>query len=490
MSSPTGPTSPTGATNPASPTPRCFLVGGLGFGDEGKGSIVDFLARRGPTSTVVRFNGGPQAAHHVVLPAGAWHCFSQFGSGTLVPGVRTYLSRHVIVEPTYLLREAQALRDLGVRDAMRRVFLSPECTVLTPYHKLVGQLEELARGPARASTTGLGVGNCARDREGEACSRLQVKDFARPARLREQVLALASEKVARARDLIARCADPRLAKQMDRTREQITGEHPPEKVIRVCRNFYHAYHSQVQPEPDFLPPVFETPETIIFEGAQGALLDPRHGFPPFVTKTDCTFAHALQLVRAYNRGHQVTRVGVTRCYATRHGRGPLVTEDARLDARQEGEHNRRNAWQGKFRVGWFDLVATRHALEVMGGVDVLAVTCVDRLAGLPRVKLCRAYRGGPASLAPGKECPPLGTIPADLRAERAAQSVPEYESFPGWSHSPLPAPAPAPAPAPGTPLDPPLRHFLNRLEENRGLHARVAILSFGASHRAKIEMPP
>src|SRR5262245_25683269 len=122
------------------------ILAGLGFGDEGKGSLTDALARRrGEGACVVRYNGGPQAAHYVVTPEGRSHCFAQLGSGSLTPGARTFLSRFMVVDPLALAREAEALASLGVSGALRRLTLDERCVVVTPFHKLVNRIQELAR---------------------------------------------------------------------------------------------------------------------------------------------------------------------------------------------------------------------------------------------------------------------------------------------------------------------------------------------------------
>src|SRR5690349_18733653 len=122
------------------------VVVGLGLGDEGKGTMIDALARRGSRpATVVRFNGGPQAAHHVVLPDGRFHCFSQFGSATLAGG-HTHLSRFVAIEPLSMRREAEVLATLGVSSPLSRITLDAHSVVVTPFHKLVNRLQETARG--------------------------------------------------------------------------------------------------------------------------------------------------------------------------------------------------------------------------------------------------------------------------------------------------------------------------------------------------------
>eukprot|EP01001_Neometanema_parovale_P000194 NODE_1020_length_1936_cov_144.322670_g969_i0.p1 GENE.NODE_1020_length_1936_cov_144.322670_g969_i0~~NODE_1020_length_1936_cov_144.322670_g969_i0.p1 ORF type:complete len:244 (+),score=25.14 NODE_1020_length_1936_cov_144.322670_g969_i0:61-792(+) len=135
-----------------------ILVAGLLYGDEGKGTTIDFLARQFQASLVVRYNGGPQAMHHVVLPSGIWHCFSQFGSATFVHGVRTLLSKHMVISPPNLMREEQELRESGVTDAITRLHIDRQCRIVTPLHRLVTQIAEILRGAGRHGSTGIGVG--------------------------------------------------------------------------------------------------------------------------------------------------------------------------------------------------------------------------------------------------------------------------------------------------------------------------------------------
>ncbi len=137
---------------------RAFVVVDLGFGDSGKGLLTDFLARRTGASVVVRYNGGAQAGHNVVTSDGRHHTFAQFGAGSFVPGVRTFLSRHVIVHPTALLFEGRALEEKGVGDVFSRLRVSEAARVITPFHQAANRLRELARGEARHGSCGVGVG--------------------------------------------------------------------------------------------------------------------------------------------------------------------------------------------------------------------------------------------------------------------------------------------------------------------------------------------
>src|SRR3954449_8277814 len=131
---------------PPMPSPRAILVVDLAYGDCGKGTVVDFLTRHTNAHTVVRFNGGPQAAHNVVTPGGRHHTFSQFGAGTLVPVVRTLLSRFVLIEPYALRNEAAHLAKVGAADALSRLWVDRRCPVIAPPHQAANRLRELARG--------------------------------------------------------------------------------------------------------------------------------------------------------------------------------------------------------------------------------------------------------------------------------------------------------------------------------------------------------
>src|SRR6476659_8022754 len=142
---------------------RAIILGGLGYGDEGKGTWTDFLARTEPVHTVVRFNGGAQAGHNVVTPDGRHHTFAQFGSGTFVRGVSTHLSRFMLLNPMRLLHEADQIRALGVSDALAPLTIDRLAPVTTPFPVPATRLRELARGDARQGSCGMGIGETMSD---------------------------------------------------------------------------------------------------------------------------------------------------------------------------------------------------------------------------------------------------------------------------------------------------------------------------------------
>jgi adenylosuccinate synthase len=412
---------------------RAILVVGLGLGDEGKGSVVDALARRHGARLVVRFNGGPQAAHHVVSPEGRLHCFSQFGAGTLVPGVRTHLARFVAVDPLALANEAAALRTVGVDDALARLTIDPRCVVVTPIHRALNRIRELARGDGRHGSVGLGVGEALLDAERAAVPVVRVGDARDPARLGARLRLLWRMKIDLAEQLVEGARGPAIDHEsLDRELASLRRSEPIAALASALDHLAHRSGVTLTEELALDPR-----EVAIFEGAQGVLLDRDHGFFPYVTPSRTTFAHADTLLAEARWGGAVTRVGVLRAYATRHGQGPFVTEDVDLTAATPDLHNTSHAFQGAFRVGWFDVVAARYALRVVGEVDWLAITNLDRLAGRASVRVCTAYDPGDGAEIQ-RDLPRSGGVAgADLDARaalsaRLSRTRPVYTELPGW----------------------------------------------------------
>lgn len=370
-----------------SPLPRSWrdvavAVAGLGLGDEGKGATVDALVRRAGRTIVVRHNGGPQAAHHVVRPDGAVHCFAQFGAGTLVDGVRTILARPMLVEPLGLLREADALTRLGVARPLERLTIAADSPVVTPFHRLFGRIQELSRGTARHGSCGLGVGAAYVDARNPALPTLRFAELHDRGALHRKLRLIQLIKLDQAEQLAARPDLAPLLAELAR----------PDLVAEVLPAYTSLAAAVTTDDGAVLRSVLrDSPGAIVFEGAQGVLLDADRGFWPFVSPGTPGFDLADELLREADAPPAV-HLGVLRAHATRHGPGPLVSEDPALAARLPELHNPDGPWQGPMRVGWFDLVATRHALAIAGRVDALALTCLDRLAGVDPLAWCTAYR--------------------------------------------------------------------------------------------------
>jgi adenylosuccinate synthase len=345
------------------------IVVDLGYGDAGKGSIVDWLCRDGGVATVVRFNGGAQAAHNVETDDGRHHTFSQFGSGTFVPGVRTHLSRFMVIEPLALAAEARHLQAVGIPDALDRLSVSGDALVTTPYHRAANRARERARGAARHGSCGVGVGETVRLALDDPATALHVSDLATFAHSRNRLRAI--------RDALVDELGP----------DVVEGAPPLDTIADTFRHFAGV----TTIIDDRALAGHARRGSLVFEGAQGVLLDEWRGFHPYTTWSTTTFDNAVALADEIGL-REVHRLGVTRSYQTRHGAGPFVTEDLGLNDSLPERHNRSGAWQGAFRVGHLDLVALRYAIEVCGGVDSLAVTHLDRSDTTPELRVADAYR--------------------------------------------------------------------------------------------------
>ncbi|MCY1082087.1 adenylosuccinate synthetase [Archangium lansingense] len=367
---------------------RVSIVIDLGFGDCGKGLLTDFLVRQTGANVVVRYNGGAQAGHNVVTPDGRHHTFAQFGAGTFVPGVRTFLSRHVVIHPTALRVEGEALRAKGVGDVFSRIRISERARVITPFHQSANRLRELARGESRHGSCGVGVGETVQDALEHPEETVLAGDLRDAALSRRKLQRIRERKHGEMRALWG--ASPAGAQA---ERERAIFEH--ESVIDAWLE--QATHlvklGLVVPDSMLSAWMKESPATV-FEGAQGVLLDEWHGFHPFTTWSNCTAANALALIAESGLDADVERIGVLRSHVARHGAGPLPTETESLRP-VLSEHNIHNAWQGNVRYGWFDAVLARYALDVVGGVDALAITHLDLSKRLHTWKVCAGYHQEP-----------------------------------------------------------------------------------------------
>jgi adenylosuccinate synthase len=342
------------------------IVVDLGYGDAGKGTVVDWLCSREssrPVHAVVRFNGGAQAAHHVVTRDGRCHAFAQFGAGTFTPGVRTHLSRFVLVDPLALAAEAAHLASLGVPAPLELLTVDRDALLATPYHQAANRARELARGGSRHGSCGMGIGETASYALAYPADAPRVGD----------------------------CATPRvLARKLDALRDRLAGELGPlaaPPLADAC-HAYRTFAGRVSiVDRSFLASLLHA-GPVVFEGAQGVLLDEWRGFHPYTTWSTTTFANAEQLIA--EAGQTAIRLGLTRCYMTRHGPGPFVTEDTALDLPEL--HNGHNQWQGAFRTGHLDAVTLRYAIEATGGVDAIALTHLDTAARHPQLRICRTYQ--------------------------------------------------------------------------------------------------
>jgi adenylosuccinate synthase len=398
--------------------PAAILVADLGFGDSGKGLCVDALARRLGARAVVRYNGGPQAGHNVVTPEGRHHTFSQFGAASFLPGAMTFLSRHTAVHPTALLAEAARLSEAGVPDALGRLRVSSRALAVTPFHQAAGRIRELLRGEARHGSCGTGAGEAVADSLSEPAEAIRMGDLPDARRLARALSRLQERK---RRELLA-SPGPR---GPGFRREMSVLEDPgaPGRWLDALR----ALEGRLSIVGDeLLGDWLKGGSPVIFEGAQGVLLDEWMGFHPHTTWSTCTFENALSLLAEHAHAGPVERVGVLRTYLVRHGPGPFPTEDASLAASLREPHNREGPWQGPFRAGWQDLALLRYALGACGGADSLALTHLDFLDARDSWRAASGYEGiGEIPPSRGRDLERQSRLGALL--ERA---VPIYREWP------------------------------------------------------------
>lgn len=327
-----------------------FLVIGLGYGDEGKGTVTDYLTRKTGAKWNIRFNGGPQAGHTVVTSDGREHTFAQFGAGTLA-GAKTYLSRYMLINPANLFNEAKHLAELGVDDPLSKVWVDPEATIITPYQIVAGQVRERQNGHG---SCGQGIGECMNDLL-HSGGRLKVSTLFDPSVTRYFLEKQCERKINELGDTDGQFSRIDIDYWM-----LIYAKFRSTVVVRSA--MWHALRSG----------------PVIFEGAQGVLLDEKYGWQPHTTWSNCTPDNALDLLSKAGYKANTHVIGVLRSYMTRHGAGPFVTEDPSLQPKTN-EHNTLGEWQGPFRLGHFDAVASRYAITACKRIDSLAVTHFDAL---------------------------------------------------------------------------------------------------------------
>lgn len=391
-----------------------FIVVDLGFGDAGKGLLTDHFVRSTHADLVVRFNGGAQAGHNVVTSDGRHHTFSQFGSGSFVAGVRTHLARPVVIHPTALRVEAERLALIGVGDVLERLSVDPECRVTTPFQQAAGRLRELLRGEARHGSCGVGVGETVRDALETPELSLCFADLLRPERARERLVAQRALKAREFEDL----PDQQLSPAVEREHSAFLDPSLADRWLAAASLVAQGVRLRRDEDLELRS------DSIVFEGAQGILLDEHVGFHPYTTFSQCGFAGALELLANCGFPGEVQRIGVLRSYMVRHGPGPLPTEDERVSARTVEVHNEAGPWQKHVRKGWPDCVLLDYALRASGGVDELAITHLDALPAFPEFACCVEYEGNvPLAL-------PRGIAEQEALTQRLFEARPTYRAIP------------------------------------------------------------
>ncbi len=418
------------------------VVVGAQWGDEGKGKVVDLLTQY--ADVVVRFQGGNNAGHTLVV-GGEQTILHLIPAGILHAGKTCAIGNGVVIDPHVLVREIDHLKSKGAFQDDRQLLISENAHVIMPWHRLLDALGERARSGGAIGTTGRGIGPAYEDKV--ARRGIRVRDLTR----RDSLARRVHERLPSAKAGLVALADS-------------LHEAPPALDESEIVETHAALGKRLAPYAAdvsvFLAGKVRDRARILFEGAQGTLLDVDHGTYPYVTSSNTVAGNA-----AVGSGIGPTAidqvVGITKAYTTRVGGGPFPTElkdDLGTRLREVGHEYGATTGRPR-RCGWLDIVALRYAVRV-NGLTGLAVTKLDVLSGLSTVRLCTAYR------LDGAVAPEL---PGD--AEELARCEPVYEDLPGWSE-------PVKAVRSLRELPEPARRYIRRVEELVGVS--IMCISVGA----------
>ncbi|HEX3781090.1 MAG TPA: adenylosuccinate synthase [Pseudonocardiaceae bacterium] len=412
-----------------------IVVIGAQWGDEGKGKATDLLGER--LKWVVRYQGGNNAGHTVVLPDGQKFATKLIPSGILTPGVTNVIGNGVVVNPGALLEELHGLQDRGVDTA--GLLVSADAHLIMPYHVAIDKVTERYLGKAKIGTTGRGIGPCYQDKVARVGVRFQDV-------LDEKIL---RQKVEAALDI----KNQILVKVYNRKALD------PDEVVDTTLEQVEQFADRISDTRLLLNQALERGETVLLEGSQGTMLDVDHGTYPFVTSSNPTSGGACA-GSGIGPGRISVVLGILKAYTTRVGSGPFPTElhdEMGERLRKVGGEVGVNTGRDR-RTGWFDAVIARYATRVNGITDYF-LTKLDVLSGLDRVPICVAYE------VDGFRAEDMPMTQTDVH-----HAVPVYEEMPGWfedvsecrTFAELPANAQA---------------YVHRLEELSG--ARISVLGVG-----------
>ena len=429
----------------AAKRPATIIVVGAQWGDEGKGKVIDVLSEE--VDVLVRYQGGHNAGH-TVHAGGEEFIFHLLPSGLLHRGTVGLVGNGVVIDPEALWEEMGRLQARGI-DVRQAVKISDQAHLIFPYHKRLDLLEESVRA-GRIGTTGRGIGPCYVDKV--ARSGIRVADLCDP-----EVFA------AKLRQAVA---------EKNRLLKALYGE--PPLSFEELHARYRGYAQRLAPHvvhgSRFLRDALAAGRRILFEGAQGTLLDLDHGTYPYVTSSNATAGGACT-----GAGVPPTAIdevlGVVKAYTTRVGEGPFPTEfSAGLMEQIRTRGKEFGATTGRpRRCGWFDAVLARHAIWV-NGCDAIAVTKLDVLDEMAQIQICVGYRIGGRTVS---------EFPSDTEALFRCEPV--YETLPGWQ-------APTSSAAVVRELPGAAQRYLKRLEALLGV--RICLISTGSKREQVLRVHP
>ncbi|MGB1160185.1 MAG: adenylosuccinate synthase [Alphaproteobacteria bacterium] len=375
-------------------------VVGSQWGDEGKGKIVDWLSER--ADVVVRFQGGHNAGHTLVVDD-VTYALSLLPSGVVRPGKQALIGNGVVLDPWALVSEIEKCRELGLEIDESRLGIAENTPLILPVHSALDHARERARGNSKIGTTGRGIGPAYEDKVARRAVRLS--DLADEDRLKGALTELLRHHAALARGM---------------------GEPEPdfEEHLRLLKEIAPKvlpYRARVWQQ---LSEAKRRRDRILFEGAQGAMLDIDHGTYPYVTSSN-TVAGQASAGAGVGPGQVGYVLGITKAYTTRVGSGPFPTEQDNEAGTRLGERGREfgTVTGRKRRCGWFDAVMVKQAVQI-SGISGIAFTKLDVLDGFDELRICVGYRLGDERIDYFPTAP-----------DEQAAVEPIYEVVPGWSES-------------------------------------------------------
>ncbi|MET0253289.1 MAG: adenylosuccinate synthase [Terrimicrobiaceae bacterium] len=421
--------------------PNTILVGAQ-WGDEGKGKIIDFLTEE--ADIVVRSQGGNNAGHTVII-GGKKFTLHLIPSGILRTGKACVIGNGVVVDPLDLIRELMGLRKQGVTIA-DNLFISDCAHVVFPYHRMLDECRERAKGDKKIGTTKRGIGPCYGDKVER--TGLRMGDLTHPKTFSEKFQAKVEE---------------------NNKILEAFGEKPIDflKVKKAYLSAARKLAPYITNTVVYLHEAIKAGRNILFEGAQGTFLDLDHGTYPYVTSSNTTAGGACTGTGV--PPHRIDRViGVMKAYTTRVGEGPFPTENQEISDMLHAMGREFGSTTGRpRRCGWFDSVATRYS-SMINGIDELAVTNLDGLDHVKNIKVCIAYKLGTKTLT---------VPPSDMRDLK--RCVPVVVELPGWNASTAQARTFRELPAKA-------RNYLKKIASLTG--PRLSIVSVGADREQTIRL--
>ena len=378
---------------------KSVVVLGTQWGDEGKGKIVDLLTEK--AAAVVRFQGGHNAGHTLVIN-GEKTALHLIPSGILRDGVTCVIGNGVVLAPDALLREVDALEARGV-PVMERLRVSHACPLILPYHVALDQAREIKRGNAKIGTTGRGIGPAYEDKVSRR--GLRVGDLFQP------------EFADKLRDVMEY---HNFALKNYYGVEEVCYD----DVLEFCRQWGERLKGIVVDAVDLVHTVRESGGDIMFEGAQGTLLDIDHGTYPFVTSSNTT-AGGVATGSGVGPLYLDQILGITKAYTTRVGAGPFPTElfdNVGKHLADVGKEKGTTTGRDR-RCGWFDAMLVKHSIRV-NSINTICLTKLDVLDGLETIKVCIGYENEQGERI---------NVPAS--ADQFEKITPVYEELPGWTES-------------------------------------------------------